>query len=1057
MKRRVAIQHRIEVHRDRPSDFPTYWARLRPAASRGISAYSLRLEPQPNFLNWVRDPLQNHLVRIDFPEPIEAMTITSELIADLDPRNPLDFLLDPEAAQYPFEYAAQLRKELAPYLRLPRRAARFRDWSAGLDRQPAYVVDFLSAHLRQMRQGITVDLAADIAPVDLDAVLSTRRASPWALAWLLTLGLRDLGFAARFVSGYVVGEGLAGVPVELRAWTDVFLPGAGWVGMDPIVGIFANENYLPLASAPEPERTLPLLAEREVPGVRRVEALHGRILRPAVRSFPHTGAQRREIEEMARQVEADLDRAGLRFSLQREIAVVAEAAADRPEWTYAALGTDKLAMAHQLLDRLRARLAPAGAPLATQAQWRAGEGLPRWKLMCVFRADGAPLWNQLEAAAARDGVSSLSIDDVKACAEAVTRRLGLSTSSLRAAYEDSLFAAWRQGDIWRRASPDEELDDPAQRLALAQRLSRSPGPPAGYVLPLHRDSGGWKSGPWELRRDEIYLSPGDSPMGLRLPLDSLPPAPPDTTAADTVDHVPRTALCFELRAGDLHVFLPPLQSFERYVAMLAAIDATLGAMGIAAFLEGYEPPDDPRLPHLAIEPDIGALRVSIPESRGWQQHAELLHIVYEECAALDLRAYRSLQSGARTPVRSSAPLAIRGAEARDNPFLRRPRLLRDLIRRWQSHPSLSYLFAPKPVALEGISLRADDPRPVNAYDVNIGLAQLMASDDDDGARPARALQHLLTDSKLDPRGAALRVDELTAADDVRAARGRLIWRCCETPPDPTTAVAQAVLLGALLARVGDPASPSHQPSDSEAWRDRFLLPKALWDDLCSLLTDIATTGYQLRPEWFRPWLDFHFPILGEVQIGDIAFELREAHEPQPILAEEVTTDGPVRFVDVANERVQLRVSGFTPARYAVSCNGHIVPLQGTGTAGELVSGIRYKARAPAATLHPTIQPVGELVFDLVDLWNDKPLGGCTYRPAAGGLSATGPSVFFAHAPAPPSVPGTPPADLLPRDPVLVSQPEAAGRFIPRGSAPGAPLRLVAGAHRPYLLDLTTRD
>jgi uncharacterized protein (DUF2126 family) len=554
-----------------------------------------------------------------------------------------------------------------------------------------------------------------------------------------------------------------------------------------------------------------------------------------------------------------------------------------------------------------------------------------------------------------------------------------------------------------------------------------------------------------MRRDEIYLSPGDSPMGLRLPLDSLPPAEPGAA-----DRVPRTALCFELRAGRLHVFLPPLHTFERYVEMIAAIDETLSAMDMAAFLEGYDPPDDPRLPHLAIEPDVGVLRVSIPESRGWQRHAELLHLVYDECAELGLRAYRSLAGGERTPVRSCAPLAIRGADARDNPLLRQPRLLRDLIRRWQSHPSLSYLFAPKPVALEGISLRADDPLPINAYDVNIGLAELTTGEDG-RPRPARALQHLLTDSKLDPRGAALRVDELTVADEVRATRGRLIWRSCETPPDPTTALAQAVLIGALLLRAGDRVGVSYQAPDSEAWRDRYLLPQALWDDLCLLLADIEKTGHRLRPEWFRPWLDFQFPVLGVVQIGDIALELREAHEPQPVLAEEVTTAGLVRFVDVANERMQLRVTGTTPTRHAVTCNGRVVPLQTTGTAGELVCGIRYKARTPAATLHPTIPSVEELVFDLIDLWNDKQLGGCTYRPSPGGLSAEGPAVFFSHADAPPTVPGAPPADLLPRDPVVVGQPAAAGRFIPRGSAPGAALRRVDGARRPYLLDLTSDE
>jgi len=1103
---RVAITHRIEQRFERQLRLSTHWLRLRPAPQTRarVSAYSLVVHAQPHFLNWVRDPFENHLARLDLPEPIAALGIEVELIAELEPINPFDFLSEPYAGQHPFEYPAQLQKELAPYLQVAAPGPKLRAWLAALDRSASSTterLDHVNGKIHETHALMPANVAHVAGPVDPELLLARGLGSCWDLAWLLTLSLRHLGLAARFACGYrvVLADAVTGLDsLSVHAWAEAYIPGAGWIGLDPAAGLFTAETYFPLACAPDPMRALPMVGSREVGAGTHVETLQVRRLLPARDAWPYSDTQWLDIQALGRHVEIDLARQRLKPTLGVSLSFVASAAAGAPEWNTAALGPDKRRAAEALLERLQQRAGAGAVPHLGQGEWYAGDALPRWRLGCYFRADGQPVWRNPEWQG-WGRTREFSLDDACTFASALARALGVDARHVVAAHEDVLHELWRAPTGPRDLPAATELRDPLRRRALADRLSRGWREATGYVLPIRWDHGNerWSSGAWVFRRGRLYLMPGHSPLGYRLPLDSLIAdaenafeaqlercqfeelaplaefhgevsarlgAKPGGGGEPAIESsagdrpAPRTALCVETRAGQLFVFLPPVAYLEHYLQLVAAVEAVAEATKLPAIVEGYEPPEDHRLRRLVLEPDAGVLRVMLPQVQSWQAQLSLLRAAYEAARELGLSAERVMTDGRRLPSGGGGRLTLGGASPADSPFLTRPEILRALIAYWQRHPCLSYFFAGRIIGAGGAAPRPDEGRDEALYELSIALERLPLGENTVLWRADRLLRHLLADPAGDLKRAEIRVDQLYAPERASLRLGRILIGSFETAPEERIAALQSLLVLGLLGRFARSGDSGELIRWGAELHDRFMLPHILWTDLRAVIADLSSAGYPFQLEWFEPLMALRFAVLGAVQLGEITLELQTAHEPWPLLAEEVTGGGIARFIDTANERLQVKVWGMSPARYVLMCNDHRVPLQGTGVHGEYVAGVRYKVWNPVATLHPTLPAVDALVFDVVDTWTGRVIGGCSYFP--GRPEVWGPSGSSAAVVAPSDVPlGRQPPPPLPAAPLPIPPQGRSGRFLPHGS--GLTSIVVPPLHHdpecPYLLDLTLRQ
>jgi uncharacterized protein (DUF2126 family)/transglutaminase-like putative cysteine protease len=1090
---RIAITHRIDRSFSKTVRLATHWLRLRPApeALARITAYSLELDPEPHFVNWLRDPFENHIARLDLPEPLPSLNIAVEILAELEPKNPFDFLVEPYASKHPFEYTPQQRKELAPYLALGQPSARMREFFKTLvhDHAPVPTVQRLSetaaALIATFPDFAPAPISSTQRPPDLEALFAHGTGSAWDLAWLFTLSLRQLGLAARFVSGYHVLLSAEDQhdSVRMHAWTQTFVPGAGWLGIDPSAGLFTDETYIPLASGADPARVHPLVGSHEPCEETRVESLHVRRLAPAEPRWPYSETQWSDICALGAHVQRDLEAQRVFLSTGMNLSFVATGSSSA-EWHTRALGPEKLRTAELLLQRLLSRTAAGAVQHVAQGEWYGGEALPRWRLIGLARADGHPVWQNTQ----RDASSEASEQSACDFANRLARALGVAPGYVCAAHEDPLHNLWRGQLPLDRVPTPSELDDPESRRALAARFSQSIQAPSGYVLPLAWDhtQERFRSGTWRFRRPQLHLIPGASPIGYRLPLDSLiedkqavlesqlersPFAEraqlPDyhglvrerlsgaiAQPSGSADSPPRTAVCVQARAGKLYVFVPPLSHAEHYLELVAAVEAAAEATEQQPTIEGYEPPEDFRLRRFVLEPEPGVLRVELPETYTFPVQLDLVQTVFDEAQQLGLGMQRTTPTGTIVGTGGGGRLSLGGMRAEYSPFLRRPQLLRGLVAYFQRHPSLSYLFAGRMIGPSGPAPRPDEGRDAALYELAIALSQMPKAEVTELWQGDRMLRHLLTDPAGQIKNAEIRMDYLYAPERDSKRLGRVIIHAFELAPHAHIAALHTLLVHGLIGRFARVSDSGELTRWGTALHDRFMLPHELLTDLREVIEELKAVGYPFQLEWFEPLIALRFPELGQVQIGHIRLALQTALEPWPLLAEEVTPGGVARFIDAANERLQVKLTGLAPGRYVLACNGHGVPLQATCTHGEYLAAVRYKIANPPSTLHPTIQPVGALVFDLIDTWTGRAIGGCTYlppRPQVSGAEGiplsddNGPKV--GDQAATPRVAPTPQASLAPLG--------RSGRFLSYGSSLGpmaAPQRY-DDPHCPYLLDL----
>ena len=1082
----VSLEHGTTYHFDRLVGIGPHVIRLRPAphCRTPIESYSLTVTPEPNFINWQQDAYGNHLARVVFPEKATELSITVDLVADLTVINPFDFFVEEYAETYPFLYPPSLAADLEPYRRTvgepggglvpgPLLSTWLDEFAGG---EPIRTVQFLADVNRHVAKTVGYTVRMEAGVHSPDETLSRGIGSCRDSGWLLVAALRELGFAARFVSGYLVqlkaDDPTKGGPsadfTDLHAWAEVYLPGAGWVGLDATSGLFAGEGHIPLSATPNPADSAPVTGTTD-PCQTTME-FHNTVRRfhedPRT-TLPYTEQQWTDVLALGDHVDTLLTDGDARLTIGGEPTFVSASDAESAQWNIDADGEDKRRLATELAAELKQHYAPQGVLHHGQGKWYPGEPLPRWQIGITWRADGQPLWH--DASLLDDPWANAaeppSPDQAASVAYGIAGRLGIGADFVLPAYEDQLAQLAQEARVPEGTPPDLDPDEPGgpdARASLIARLDAATTTPTGWVLPLHRreDGTGWATARWRFRRGRLVLLPGSSAVGLRLPLDSinwtLPPGRPETAPFEVtealpsppehapesawvtaIDDAPTTALAVEVRDGHLFVFLPPLDEFAEAVDLLAVIEDTASAVGVPVVLEGYQLPGDPRARTLTVTPDPGVIEVNVQPASSWRELVEITTTLDTAARACGLATEKFALDGTHTGTGGGSHVTLGGSSPAESPLLRRPDLLVSLLTFWQHHPALSYLFSGRFIGPTSQAPRVDEARHEYLYELEIAFAELdRISDEDGGARPwmvDRALRHLLTDITGNTHRAEFCIDKLYSPDSARGRLGLLELRGFEMPPHPQMSLVQALLIRSLVARFW--AEPYRAPLMrwGTGLHDRFLLPSFVAADISDVVEDLRAHGIAFERAWLDPFVEFRFPRLGSVTVGPVTLELRSAIEPWHVLGEEATGAGTARYVDSSIERVQVEITGATPGRHVVTVNGVALPLHPGRHGDTSVAGVRFRAWAPPSALHPTIDVHSPLVFDVVDTWNGRSLGGCTYH--------------VVH-------PGGRSYDTFP---VNSNEAEArrAGRFETAGHTPG-PMTIAAplpNAEYPYTLDL----
>ncbi len=1131
----VALTHITHYRYDKAINLGPHVVRLRPAphSRTPIKAYSIKIDPVDHFLNWQQDPFANHLARLVFPKPTTEFKVTVELIAEMASYNPFDFFLEPKAEHFPFDYEPALRHELAPYLECEAATPEFAQYLAKANtelRKPKQrSMDFLVALNQRVQGDVKYLIRMEPGVQTPERTLTQASGSCRDSAWLLVQLLRHMGLAARFASGYLIQlvpdvkplEGPAGAKedfTDLHAWCEVFLPGAGWVGLDPTSGMLTAEGHIPLACTPRPSSAAPIEGGHDKAEVTFSHHMGvTRVLESPRVTKPYTDDQWAAMLGIGAQVDQDLMANDVRLTMGGEPTFVADFNRDEPEWNTDALGPTKRGLATSLVHKLRKKYAVGGFLHFGQGKWYPGEQLPRWALSIHWRNDGQPIWRNPALFADEQTPCSFKAADARRFSIELCRRLDITPDHLQSGHEDAWYYLWREKNLPTNVDPfDSRLEDEMERVRLRRVFHQQLSTVVGYALPLaplessERNPDGpdsqWKTGPWFLRDERMYLIPGDSPMGWRLPVASQPwttksdypyvherdpmdeqaplttringaakkihfdsnkpnefrdqwveshqktPSSPTSGGfSDLVQprqparalsigeriaqarastpqqgapsrfvsasNITRTALCIETRnpvrangpkaeadahqvdlsdqagqTGIVYVFMPPLAHIEDYLNLLHCIELTAEALSMPVVIEGYPPPRDARVQSLAVTPDPGVIEVNIHPAHSFAELVDNTEFLYQAAFECRLSAEKFMFDGRHSGTGGGNHITLGGANASQSPFLRKPELLTSMVSFWHNHPSLSYLFSGMFIGPTSQAPRLDEARNDALYEFEIAREQLAKAAKTQGKAPPpwlvdRSLRNLLVDITGNTHRSEFCIDKLYSPDSATGRLGIVELRAMEMPPHARMSVAQQLLIRALVSSFWRKPYTAPLSRWGTQLHDRFMLPSFVWMDFCDVLRELREAGYAFEESWFAPHFEFRFPRVGELHLSGMKIDFRNALEPWHTLGEEALASGTSRYVDSSLERLEVRVSGFNPARHSITCNGKRVPLQPAGAEGEFAGGVRFKAWSAPSALHPSIGTHVPLIFDVVDNWQSKTIAGAQVHVAhAGGLS-----------------------------------------------------------------------
>lgn len=1027
MALKVVISHKTAYKYDKKISMSPHTIRLRPAphSRTPIEAYSLKIKPENHFINWQQDPFGNYLARIVFPEKTDEFSVDVEIIADLITINPFDFFVEDEAKEFPFKYKEDLEKELALYLEIEEDSKELRDFVKTIDKSKKSIIDFLVEVNQKINKTLNYTVRLEPGVQTPKETLDKKLGSCRDFSWLFVQVLRHLGLASRFVSGYLVQltadvkslDGPSGPEedfTDLHAWTEVYIPGAGWIGLDSTSGLFAGEGHIPLACTPHYNSAhaiegLTDVCETEFFYENKVT----RIFESPRVTKPYKESQWEEIYNLGFKVDEDLEATDVRLTMGGEPTFVSIDDMESAQWNTEADGEHKRELANNLSRRILSSTTNGGLLHHAQGKWYPGEPLPRWQTTIYWRKDGKPVWKNPELLANMNKSYPYTSADAKKFISTLALVLGVSDENVIPAFEDPVYYIMKESELPLDIDPMKyDLKDPLERRTIAQKLQQGLNSEVGYVLPINFGRTKWITSKWEFRRGYLFLSAGNSPLGLRLPLSSLIAKPhielektfePDlfasypqlgdytsqveqrakdidstTTQQNSYNVFVRTAISIEVRDNKLCIFLPPIESTEAFLDLIASIEQTAKMLNTAVIIEGYEPPQDNRTDRIKVTPDPGVIEVNIQPAHSWKELSDNLLKLYEDARVCRLGTEKFMLDGRHTGTGGGNHVTIGAATPSDSPLLRNPNLLRSLITFWQHHPGLSYLFSGAFIGPTSQAPRVDEGRQENLYELEIAFSQVPENGDVPFWLTDRLFRHMLTDITGNTHRSEFCIDKLYSPDSSSGRLGILELRAFDMPPHSQMALLQMLLVRALVACFWKNPYKHNLVRWGTRLHDKFLLEYYVKEDIKEVVQYLNDNGYAFKIDWFDPFFEFRFPLYGMTVIENMPVEIRAAIEPWNVLGEESGSQGTSRYVDSSVERLQVKIENFNEERYTLACNGVQIPLSRTNIEGEFVSGVRYKAWQPWSALHPTIGVDTPLTFDIVDKWNNRSIGGFNY-------------------------------------------------------------------------------